>query len=193
MKNPNVDILIQKSRQWQEEFSKLRSILLEFPMTEEVKWGVPCYTLGKSNVVLIHGFKEYCALLFFKGVLLKDPEGILIRQTENVQSSRQLRFSGMKDILKQEKAIRKLVAEAIEAEKAGMKVEFRKTREYSVPEEFQSRLEADPELKKAFDALTPGRQRAYLLFFTAPKQAKTRVARVEKCVPAILRGKGLLD
>ena len=171
----------------------MRAIALACPLTEELKWGWPCYTLGKSNVVLIHGFKEYCALLFFKGALLKDPNGILIRQTENVQSSRQVRFTSASEIADMEAVLKAYILEAIEVEKAGLRVDFKKTKEFATPEEFQNKLDESPALKLAFEALTPGRQRAYLLHFSAPKQSKTRVSRIEKCAPQILDGKGLDD
>jgi uncharacterized protein YdeI (YjbR/CyaY-like superfamily) len=191
--NDAVDVFLSKAKKWQEEFEKLRSIILESQLTEELKWGVPCYTFQNINVVLIHGFKEYCAMLFFKGALLKDPNGILIRQTENVQASRQIRFTGIQEIVKMEPLLKDYIYEAIEVEKAGLKVNFKKTREYRIPEEFQKKLDEMPALKSAFGALTPGRQRAYLLYFSAPKQSKTRELRVEKSVEQILRGKGLND
>ena len=191
--NPKVDFFFDKTSQWQQEYKKLRSIVLGTQLTEELKWGHPCYTLNEKNVVLIHGFKEYCALLFHKGVLLKDKEGILIQQTENVQAARQLRFSGLQEIEEWEDIIRTYILEAIEVEKAGLQVELKKTRDYKVPEEFQLQLDENPELEKAFEALTPGRQRAYLLNFAQPKQSKTRSARVEKAIPQIMDGKGLND
>jgi uncharacterized protein YdeI (YjbR/CyaY-like superfamily) len=162
-------------------------------LIEELKWGVPCYTFQGSNVVLIHGFKEYCALLFHKGALLNDAEGVLIQQTENVQSARQIRFTNLQEIIELSKVLKSYVFEAIEVEKAGLKVELKKTKEYDIPEEFQVKLDADPGLKEAFYSLTPGRQRGYLLHFSAAKQAKTREARVEKLIPQILSGKGLND
>ncbi len=162
-------------------------------MTEELKWGWPCYTLGKSNVVLIHGFKDYCALLFFKGALLKDPNGILIRQTENVQAGRQVRFTSVREIDELEAILKATIHEAIEVEKAGLKVDFKKASEFKMPEEFQNKLDENPALKAAFAALTPGRQRAYLLHFSAPKQSQTRASRIEKRLPQILDGKGLDD
>jgi uncharacterized protein YdeI (YjbR/CyaY-like superfamily) len=189
--DPRVDIFLGKAGKWQEEFGKLRSIILDCGLTETLKWGVPCYTLQNRNVVLMHGFKEYCALLFFKGALLHDSEGILIIQTENVQASRQIRFTGVRQITDLEPILKAYIFEAIEVEKAGLKVEFKKTREYRIPEEFQNKLDEIPALKAAFEALTPGRQRGYLLYFSAPKQAKTRASRVEKYVPQILNGKGL--
>ena len=191
--NPKVDFFFNKAKEWQEEFEKLRMIILDCGLTEELKWGCPCYTLEKSNIVLIHGFKEYCALLFFKGALLKDPKDILIQQTENVQAGRQIRFTNAREIVKMKTVLKAYVHEAIEVEKAGLKVPLKKTKEFNIPEEFQNRLNKNPALKKAFNALTPGRQRAYLLYFSAPKQSKTREARVEKSMPQILNGKGLND
>jgi uncharacterized protein YdeI (YjbR/CyaY-like superfamily) len=191
--NPKVDAFISKAKKWQEEFEKLRMIILDCQLTEELKWGVPCYTFEKSNVVLIHGFKEYCALLFVKGALLNDPKGILIIQTENVQAARQIRFTDVDEIVELEPILKAYIFEAIEVEKAGLKVDYKKTSEFKMPEEFQNKLDENPDLKTAFDALTPGRQRAYLLYFSTPKQSKTRVARVEKYIPQILNGKGLND
>ena len=191
--NPKVDFYFSKAEKWQEEIEKLRTIVLDCGLTEELKWGCPCYTLQKSNIVLIHVFKEYCALLFFKGVLLKDAKGILIQQTANVQVGRQIRFTSIKEIVKQEATIKAYIKEAIEVEKAGLKVELKKTSEYAVPEEFKTKLNKMPALKTAFNALTPGRQRAYLFYFSQPKHPKTRKARVEKCIPKILDGKGLDD
>jgi len=191
--NPKVDFYFNKAKKWQEELEKLRMIALSCDLTEELKWGCPCYTFQKSNIVLIHAFKEYCALLFFKGALLSDPDGILIQQTENVQVARQIRFTGMNDIIDLEPAVKAYIREAIEVEKAGLKVELKKTAEFKMPDEFQSKLDKIPALKTAFEALTPGRQRAYLLHFSSPKQSKTREARVEKYIPQILAGKGLDD
>ncbi|WP_417600454.1 YdeI/OmpD-associated family protein [Owenweeksia hongkongensis] len=191
--NPKVDFYFNKASKWQEEYQKLRTIVLDCGLTEELKWGVPCYTLNGNNVVLIHGFKEYCALLFHKGALLKDTEDILIQQTENVQAARQLRFTTLEEILELEPTIKAYIHEAIEVEKAGLKVELKKTREFDMPEEFKTALEEDPELKDAFKALTPGRQRGYLLHFSGAKQSKTRVSRIEKATPDILAGKGLND
>ncbi len=192
-KNPKVDFFFTKAKQWQEEFQKLRSIILGCSLKEELKWGQACYTLQNTNIVLIHGFKEYCALLFFKGALLKDPEGILIQQTKNVQSARQIRFADIQEIVEREAALKAYILEAIAVEKAGLKVEFKKTAEFEMPEEFQNKLDEMPTLKEAFAALTPGRQKAYLLYFSAPKQSKTRESRVEKSVQRILEGKGLND
>jgi len=189
--NPKVDFFFNKAKQWQEEFEELRSIVLECGLSEALKWGNPCYTHQESNIVLIHGFKEYCALLFFKGALLKDPKKILIQQTQNVQSARQIRFTNVEEIVKLKKSLKAYIKEAIEVEKAGLKVSFKKVTEYKVPEEFQSQLDENAKLKKAFDALTPGRQRAYLLYFAQAKQSKTREARIEKWIPQILKGKGL--
>jgi uncharacterized protein YdeI (YjbR/CyaY-like superfamily) len=191
--NPKVDAFIAKAKKWQQEFAQLRTIILACQLTEELKWGVPCYTLDDSNVVLIHGFKEYCALLFIKGALLKDAKRILITQTENVQAARQIRFTNVREIIEMETILKAYIREAIKVEKAGLKVEFKKTAEFTVPEEFQNKLDQMPALKTAFDALTPGRQRAYLLYFSAPKQSKTRESRIEKYTPQILNGKGLND
>jgi uncharacterized protein YdeI (YjbR/CyaY-like superfamily) len=191
--NPKVDAFISKSKNWQEEYEELRSIVLACQLTEEVKWGVPCYTYEDSNIALIHGFKEYCAILFFKGALLKDSKGLLITQTENVQAARQIRFSSLDEIVKLRTVLKSYIREAIAVEKSGAKVPMKATAEFAVPEEFQIKLDQTPGLKKALDALTPGRQRGYLLHFAAAKQAKTREARVEKYVPQILAGKGLDD
>ena len=178
---------------WQAELAALRALVLGSGLTEECKWGVPCYTLEKGNVVLIHAFKEYCALLFFKGALLKDAKGILIQQTENVQAARQLRFTNVRDIVAMKSTIKAYLQEAIAVEKAGLKVSMKATTEFAMPEEFQAKLDASPALKTAFEALTPGRQRGYLLHFAAAKQSRTREARVEKCMAQILNGKGLDD
>ena len=192
-RNPKVDFFFRKSAKWQEEFRKLRTIILGCGLTEELKWGKPCYTFEQSNVVLIHGFKDYCALLFMKGALLKNAKGILIQQTENVQAARQIRFTNVREIVKMEPILKAYVKEAIEIEKAGLGVNYKKTSEFKVPEEFQNRLDAIPALRVAFEALTPGRQRGYLLYFSGAKQSKTRESRVEKCMPQILKGKGLDD
>jgi len=189
--NPKVDFFFEKADKWQEEFEKLRTIILDLPLTEELKWGVPCYTFEKKGIVLIHGFKEYCAVLFFKGALLKDAKGILIQQTENVQSARQIRFTNVREIIEMETILKDYINEAIEVEIAGLKVNFKKPSEFTIPEEFINKLEEVPGLQDAFDALTPGRQRAYILYFSAPKQSKTREARVEKYMQQILNGKGL--
>lgn len=191
--NPKVDFFFNKAEKWQEEYAKLRMVVLDCGLTEEVKWGVPCYTFQASNIVLIHGFKDYCALLFHKGVLLKDPDGILIQQTENVQSARQIRFTSVQEIIKMELILKAYIYEAIDVEKAGLKVNFKKSTEFTMPEEFINKLEEVPGLQDAFDALTPGRQRAYILYFSAPKQAKTRASRIEKYMQQILNGKGLDD
>jgi len=191
--NPKVDFCFSKAKTWREEFEKLRIIILDCGLTEELKWGVPCYTFEKRNIVLIHGFKEYCALLFFKGALLNDPKRILIQQTKNVQAARQIRFTTVREIVKMKPILKAYIYEAIEVEKAGLKVNFKKTTESIIPEEFQDKLDEIPALKTAFDALTPGRQRAYVLYFSAPKQSKTREARVGKCMRQILSGKGLND
>ena len=191
--NPKVDWFFAKETQWQKEYEKLRKIILDCGLVEELKWGCPCYTFENTNIVLIHGFKEYCALLFFKGALLNDPNGILIQQTKNVQSARQIRFTNTKEIVKMEKILKAYVYEAIEVERAGLKVKLKKTSEFKVPEEFQKRLDKSTALKKAFDTLTPGRQRAYIFYFSQAKQSKTREARVEKYIKQILNGKGLDD
>lgn len=191
--NPKVDWFFNKDTQWQKEYEKLRIICLDCGLTEELKWGQPCYTFQKRNIVLIHGFNEYCALLFHKGALLNDAEGILIQQTENVQSARQIRFTNVREIVEIEPILKAYIYEAIEVEKAGLKVDFKKTSEFNAPEEFQKKLDENPHLKTAFEALTPGRQRGYLLYFSQAKQSKTRVSRVEKCIPQILEGKGLND
>lgn len=191
--NPKVDFYFSKNEKWQKEIEKLRTIVLDCQLNEELKWGVPCYTFQKSNIVLIHVFKEYCAVLFFKGALLNDANGILVQQTENVQSARQIRFTNLQEIIDLEPVLKTYIYEAIEVEKAGLKVELKKTKEFSVPEEFQTRLNEDHNLKTAFHALTPGRQRGYLLHFSAAKQSKTRESRIEKSIPQILNGKGLDD
>lgn len=191
--NPKVDFYFDKAKNWQEEISLLRTIALDCGLNEELKWGCPCYTLDKSNIVLIHTFKEYCAYLFFKGALMNDAKGILIQQTENVQSARQIRFTDAKQIAKLAKTLKAYIYEAIEIEKAGLKVTLKRTTEFNMPEEFQKVLNKKPKLKKAFEALTPGRQRAYLLHFSSAKQQATREARIEKNIPQILAGKGLND
>jgi len=191
--NPKVEFFFTKAKQWQEEYKKLRMITLDCDLTEELKWGCPCYTIDGKNIVLIHGFKEYCALLFMKGALFKDPNGILIQQTENVQSARQIRFSNVQEIIEMEPILKAYINEAIVVEKEGLQVEFKKATEFSMPDEFQNKLDENSELEIAFYALTPGRQRAYLLYFSAPKQSKTREARVEKYAQHILEGKGLND
>ena len=189
--NPKADGFFSKAKKWREEFEKLRRICLGCGLTEELKWGKPCYTFQESNMVLIHGFKDYCALLFFKGVLLKDPTGILVQQTENVQAARQIRFTNVRAIVEMKPILESYIKESIEIEKAGLEVSYKKTSEFAIPEEFQNRLDESPALKKAFGALTPGRQRGYLLYFSGAKQPTTREARVEKCVDQILNGKGL--
>ncbi len=191
--NPKVDFYFSKAKKWQKELQQLRMVVLDCGLTEELKWGVPCYTFQKSNIVLIHVFKEYCALLFFKGALLNDANGILIQQTENTQATRQVRFTNVREIVEIEPILKAYIYEAIEVEKAGLKVNLKKTTEFIIPEEFQKKLDKIPALKAAFDALTPGRQRAYILYFSAPKQSKTRESRVEKCMQQILNGKGLND
>jgi len=191
--NPKVDFFFTRAKKWQEEFEKLRMIILDCRLTEELKWGVPCYTFEKRNIVLIHGFKEYCALLFFKGALLKDAKGILIQQTKNVQAARQIRFTNVREIVKLKPILKAYIYEAIEVEKAGLKVSFKKTSDFIIPEEFQNRLDEIPALKTAFYALTPGRQRAYIFYFSQPQQSRSRESRVEKCMRQILNGKGLND
>jgi uncharacterized protein YdeI (YjbR/CyaY-like superfamily) len=191
--NSKVDFFFDEAGKWQKEFQKLRAIILDCGLTEELKWGQACYTFQDSNIVLIHGFKEYCALLFFKGALLNDPHGILIQQTANVQSARQVRFTSAKEIAKMESIVKSYIYEAIEVERAGLKVKLKKTSEYKIPEEFQKKLDKNRALKTAFDKLTPGRQRGYIFYFSQPKQSKTREARVEKYIPQILNGKGLDD
>src|SRR5438067_7182298 len=191
--NPKVDGYLSKAKKWQEEFEKLRMIILPSGLTEELKWGKPCYTFQESNILIIQGFKEYCALMFCKGALLKDANGILIQQTENVQAARQIRFTNVREIVKMEPILKAYIHEAIEAEKAGLKVNYKKTSEFKIPEEFQKKLDESPALKTAFDALTPGRQRGYIFYFSQPKQSKTRESRVEKCKQQILNGKGLND
>lgn len=191
--NPKVDGYLRKSKQWQEELTELRRIILDSPLTEEVKWRVPCYTFQGKNILFIGRFKEFCVLSFVKGVLLKDPRRILIQQTENSQSVRVMRFNNVQQIVELEPVLKAYINEAIEAEKAGLKVKLKKPSEFKIPEEFQTKLDELIVLKKAFAALTPGRQRAYLLYFSGAKQSKTREARVEKCVQRILNGKGLDD
>lgn len=191
--NPKVDFYFNKAEKWQKELEQLRTIMLDCSLTEELKWGVPCYTYHNDNIVLIHAFKDYCAFLFFKGALLNDTNKILVQQTENVQAARQVRFTKIDDILELRTVLKTYVYEAIEIEKAGLKVDYKKTSEFEMPEEFQERLNNDPELNKAFEALTPGRQRGYLLYFSGAKQSKTKKSRIEKHIPYILEGKGLND
>lgn len=191
--NPKVDFFFSKEKKWQKEFEQLRMIILGCGLTEELKWGQACYTYQETNIVLIHGFKEYCALLFFKGALLHDASGILIQQTQHVQAARQVRFTNVREIVKMKAILKEYIYEAIEVEKAGLKVKLKKTSDFKVPEEFQNKLDKNAALKKAFDALTPGRQRAYLFYFSQPKQSKTRESRVEKYKGQILKGKGLTD
>ncbi len=191
--NPKVDEFLSKAQKWKEEYGELRNIVLDCELTEEFKWMHPCYTFKKKNIVLIHGFKEYCALLFHKGALLQDAHRILIQQTENVQAARQIRFTNVQEIVEMETILKDYIYEAIEVEKAGLEVNFKKTIEFIIPEEFQNKLDETPALKTAFEALTPGRQRAYILYFSEPKQSKTRESRIEKCMQQILDGKGLND
>lgn len=191
--NPKVDWFFNEDSPWQPAYRKLRKVILECGLTEELKWGVPCYTLDGQNVVLIHGFKEYCALLFHKGVLMKDFNAILVQQTANVQSARQVRFTSAAQVDEMKHVLKAYVEDAIEVEKSGLEVAFKKTEEFPMPLEFQIQLDEMPDLKSAFESLTPGRQRGYLLHFSGAKQAKTREARVEKCIPKIMEGKGLDD
>jgi uncharacterized protein YdeI (YjbR/CyaY-like superfamily) len=191
--NPKVGWFFKKDSQWREEYERLRMIVLDCGLTEELKWGCPCYTLVGNNIVLIHGFKEYCALLFHKGALLKDSKKIMIQQTENVQAARQIRFNHVDQIIDMESILKSYIMEAIKLEKAGVKVELKKTSEFKMSLEFKNVLESKPALKKAFNGLTPGRQRGYLLYFSSAKLSKTREARVEKYMPKILKGKGLED
>jgi uncharacterized protein YdeI (YjbR/CyaY-like superfamily) len=192
-RNPKVDAFLSRAKKWQAEMKKLRMIILDCPLTEELKWGVPCYALQHSNIVLIHAFKEYCAVLFVKGALLKDPKRILIQQTANVQAARQIRFTNLREIVEREPILKAYISEAIEVEKTGLKVNYKKTSEFKIPDEFKNTLAKNPALKTAFDALTPGRQRGYILYFSSAKQSKTREARIEKYTPQILNGKGLDD
>jgi uncharacterized protein YdeI (YjbR/CyaY-like superfamily) len=191
--NPKVDWFFEKKTKWQEEYERLRMIVLDCGLTEELKWSCPCYVFENNNIVLIHGFKEYCALLFHKGALLRDPKNILIQQTENVQAARQIRFTHADQIVDMESILKSYIKEAIKIEKAGVKVQMKKTSEFKMPDEFKNIVQATPALKKAFSALTPGRQRGYLLYFSSAKQSKTREARIEKYMPQILKGKGLED
>jgi len=191
--NRKVDVFLSKEKKWQEEYVALRKIILECNLTEDLKWGQPCYTFENKNIVLMHGFKDYFAILFMNGALLEDAKGILIQQTANVQAARQIRFTNVREIVKMKTVLKSYIHEAVELEKAGKKVELKKTSEFNMPEEFQIRLDKSAALKKAFLALTPGRQRAYLLYFSGAKQAKTREARVEKYVKQIREGKGLDD
>lgn len=191
--NPKVDAFLRKATKWRDEFEKLRKVCLDCGLTEELKWGKPCYTYQESNIVLIHGFKNYCALLFFKGALLKDSKGILVQQTKNVHAARQIRFTNVREIVEMEPTLKTYIKEAIAVEKAGLEVSYKKTSGFVIPEEFQNRLDESTALKTAFHTLTPGRQRGYMLYFSAAKQSKTREARVEKCVEQILNGKGLND
>jgi uncharacterized protein YdeI (YjbR/CyaY-like superfamily) len=191
--NPEVDVFLSKAKKWQEEMERLRTIVLDCPLNEELKWRQPCYTFQENNVLIISGFKEYCALNFFKGALLHDAHGILIKPGKHTQAGRQIRFTSVREIVRLEPVLKAYIYEAIEVEKAGLKVNFKKTAEYAVPEEFQKRLDEIPALKSAFDALTPGRQRAYLLYFSQPKHSGTRESRVEKYMQQILYGKGLND
>ncbi len=191
--NPKVDAFLMRQDKWRAEFDKLRGILLDSGLTEELKWGQPCYALDGKNVALIHGFKDYCAILFLKGALLEDPKGVLIQQTKNVQAARQIRFTSVQEVTKLEKTVKAYVRRAIEVERAGLEVQFKKTKDLELPEEFESKLAANPKLQAAFAALTPGRQRAYIFHFSQPKLSTTRAARVENHIPRILEGRGLDD
>ena len=191
--NPEVDGFLKKTKKWREEFEQLRIIMLDCQLTEELKWGKPCYTFQEGNIVISQGFKEYCALMFFKGALLKDPKGILVKPGENSQSGRQIRFTSVREIVAMKAVLKAYIHEAIEVEEAGLKVSLKKTADFDMPEEFRSKLDESPALKTAFNALTPGRQRGYLLYFSGAKQSKTRESRIEKCMQPILDGKGLTD
>lgn len=191
--NPMVDEYVSKAKKWQEEFKKLRMIILDCELTEELKWNKPCYTFQKSNIVIIQGFKEYCALMFFKGALVNDPNGILIKPGENSQAQRQIRFTNVQEIVEMEAILNAYINGAIEVEKSGLEVNFKKTTEFNIPEELQKKFDEIPELKTAFEGLTPGRQRAYILYFSQAKQSKTRESRIEKYMQQILNGKGLND
>ena len=191
--NPGVDAFFLKPRLWEDEYNKLRKIILSCRLAEELKWRWPCYTLDGRNVVLIHGFKGYCAVLFFKGALLKDPDGVLVRPGENTRAGRQMRFGSVRQISGMEPVLKAYIQEAIAVEKAGLKVNLKKSADLELPGELQDKLDERPDLKAAFEGLTPGRRRAYALYFSGAKQSKTRQARVEKCVPQILAGKGLND
>lgn len=190
--NPKVDALFRKAKKWQPEFLELRRIVLECPLTEEVKWRQACYTSAGKNIVLIGGFKDYCSLLFFKGALLKDPKRILATPGQT-QSGRMMRFTNVREIIEMEPVVKEYIEEAIAVEKSGLKVKLKTTADYKLPEEFKAKLKENPALKTAFAALTPGRQRGYIFYFSGAKQSKTREARVEKCTPRILAGKGLED
>ncbi|MFC7687477.1 DUF1801 domain-containing protein [Ureibacillus sp. GCM10028918] len=191
--NPKVDEFLNNTKNWKEEFERLRNIVLDCNLNEEFKWMHPCYTFEKKNVVLIHGFKDYCALLFHKGALLKDPAGLLVQQTENVQAARQIRFTNLQEIVELESILKNYIHNAIEVEKAGLEVKYKKNTELDIPEELQSKFDELPGLKSAFEALTPGRQKAYIHHFSTPKQSKTRISRIENCLERIFNGKGLKD
>lgn len=191
--NATVDVIIKSAKTWQKEMKELRRIVLDCGLTEELKWGWPCYTSEDRNIVLIHAFKEYCALLFFKGALLKDAKGLLVQQTKNTQSARQLRFESLEEIRTRETTTKSYIKEAVKVERAGLKVKLKKTSEYAIPDEFQSRLLENHALRTAFNGLTPGRQRGYILHFSSAKQSATRASRVEKAIPKILDGMGLDD
>ena len=191
--NQKVDAFLKSATRWRKEMSELRKIILDCGLAEDLKWGKPCYTFQDRNVIVVQPFKEYCALLFCKGALLKDPNKVLIQQTENVQAARQIRFRNFQEIVDQESVLKAYIKEAVDAERAGLEVQYKKTSEFKMPEEFQVKLDKNAKLKTAFNALTPGRQRGYLLYFSGAKQSTTREARVEKFIPRILKGKGLDD
>jgi uncharacterized protein YdeI (YjbR/CyaY-like superfamily) len=191
--NPKVDAFLRRQTEWRDEFEKLREIILDCGLTEDLKWGQPCYALDGKNVVLMHGFKEYCAILFHKGSLLKDPKGILIQQTKNVQAARQIRFKSVQEVTRLQKTVKAYIREAIEVERSGLRVPFKKTEDFEMPAELKSKLAGNARLRAAFSALTPGRQRGYIYYFSQAKQSKTRESRIEKCVPKILDGQGFDD
>lgn len=191
--SPKVDEYLREARSWQEEFEKLRMTILECGLTEELKWNKPCYMYKNKNIVIIQGFKKYCAVMFFKGALLNDPNGVLVRPGENSQAQRQIRFTDAQEIMEMKTVLKDYVNQAVEVEKSGLEVNFKKTEEFMIPEELQTKFNEMPSLKTAFDTLTPGRQRAYILYFSKAKQSKTREARIEKYMQNILDGKGLND
>ena len=191
--NPKVDEYLENAQTWRKEMEKLRKILLGCELVEELKWGKPCYSFQDGNVAILQGFKDACALMFFKGALLKDPDGILERPGANSQAARRIMFTSVKQITAMESSLKGYIQQAIEVEKAGLKVKLKDVQEFAIPDEFQHKLDKMPALKKAFEALTPGRQKGYLLHFAGAKQAKTRASRIEQCTPQILAGKGLHD
>lgn len=192
-KSPQVDGFLRKSKRWQKELSKLRAIALDSDLTEEMKWRAPCYTFQKKNIILLNGFKEFCVVMFVKGVLLKDAEGVLAMPGENSQAVRWMKFTNVREIARMQPILKSYISEAIAVEKAGLKVKLKKTSDFKIPEEFQEKLDEIPALKAAFAALTPGRQRGYLYYISGAKQSQTRASRVLKCMPGILKGKGLFD